>query len=178
MYKEILDFWFHELDPKMWWKKSPDLDNRIKTQFGDLHNKAAKSELFDWRNTAQGSLAEVILLDQFSRNIYRNKPQSFTFDPLALALAQTAIEKGFDKALSQAEKSFLYMPFMHSESAAIHEQAVELYTALGEPGSLDFELKHKAIIDAFGRYPHRNEILGRPSTALEIEFLKQKNSSF
>jgi uncharacterized protein (DUF924 family) len=134
--------------------------------------------LFEWRKDAHGRLAEVIVLDQFSRNMFRNSPLSFTCDSLALALAQEAISVGADKSLNQAERSFLYMPFMHSESLKIHEIATELFRDNGNKNSLDFELKHKAIIARFGRYPHRNSILGRKSTDEEIEFLKQPGSGF
>lgn len=150
----------------------------IKSRFGALHEQAKSGELSKWRETAKGSLAEIIVLDQFSRNIYRDKPESFTCDPLALVLSQIAITKGFDQDLSQAERSFVYMPYMHSESKLIHMEALKLYEALGNPDNLDFELKHKAIIDRFGRYPHRNKILGRISNAEEIEFLKRPNPGF
>lgn len=178
MYRDVLDFWFNEIEPSQWWQKDEQFDNTIRQRFGKLHAQASVGELFEWRETAQGSLAEVIVLDQFSRNIYRDKSASFASDPLALALAQFAIAKGFDKALSPTEQSFLYMPFMHSESQIIHEEAVVLFEALGNANNLDFELKHKAIIDRFGRYPHRNLILGRSSTEEELAFLQQPNSSF
>lgn len=178
MYKEIIDFWFDRIDHQKWWEKDPNFDNLINARFGDVHRRAASGELFEWRVCAQGSLAEIIVLDQFSRNIFRNKPESFLYDSLALILAQTAISRGFDFELSEEKRSFLYLPFMHSESKLIHLEAVTLYTALGNPQNLEFELKHKAIIDQFGRYPHRNEILGRISTSEELEFLKQTGSSF
>ncbi len=178
MYEEVLDFWFKELTPDLWWKKDENFDLSIKERFGALHEKAIISELFSWRKTAEGSLAEVIVLDQFSRNIYRDKPESFSCDPLALALAQTAVEKGFDQALSSSERCFLYMPFMHSESLLVHEQAVKIFESLGNKNNLEFELKHKVIIERFGRYPHRNKILGRQSTQEELAFLEQPNSGF
>ncbi|ETX11729.1 membrane protein [Marinomonas ushuaiensis DSM 15871] len=178
MYSQIIDFWFAELDPKQWWEKDFELDSMIKKRFGELHDKARRGELFQWRATAKGCLAEIIILDQFSRNIYRDKPESFASDPLALVLAQYAITKGFDIELSETERSFLYLPFMHSESKLIHLEAIKLYEALGNPSNLDFEHKHKVIIDRFGRYPHRNDILGRISSADEVEFLKQPNSRF
>lgn len=131
-----------------------------------------------WRETALGSLAEVIILDQFSRNIYRDKPESFAFDSMALALAQCAISRGLDNDLSEYQRVFLYMPYMHSESSLIHIEAVKLFSSVGIQSNLDFEYQHKAIIDRFGRYPHRNQILGRQSTEDEIEFLKQPNSGF
>ncbi|MDP2633642.1 MULTISPECIES: DUF924 family protein [unclassified Pseudoalteromonas] len=178
MYKEIIDFWFTELEPKQWWQKDTEFDQMIKSRFGKLHNQAIACELAHWRETELGSLAEIIMLDQFSRNIYRDTPTSFASDSLALALAQCAIEKGFDTQLSAQHCVFLYMPFMHSESMAIHQEAVKLFNRLGIQSNIDFEYKHKAIIDKFGRYPHRNNILKRSSTAEEIEFLKQPNSGF
>lgn len=123
-------------------------------------------------------LAEVLVLDQFSRNMYRGQAKAFACDSLALALAQTAVAKGFDLQLTEVQRSFLYMPYMHSESAVIHEQAAKLYTKLGREENLKFEYKHKQIIDTFGRYPHRNLALGRTSTAEELEFLKRPDSGF
>lgn len=178
MYKAVIDFWFTELEAKQWWQKDVQLDAMIEKRFFSLHQQATAGELFIWRETALGSLAEIIVLDQFSRNIYRNKPASFACDPFALALAQLAISKGFDVELPQIERGFLYLPFMHSESRFVHIEAVKLFESLQNLNSLDFEYTHKAIIDRFGRYPHRNAILGRASSTEEIEFLKQDNSSF
>ncbi|WP_321372187.1 DUF924 family protein [uncultured Desulfuromusa sp.] len=178
MYNEIIDFWFTELEPKQWWQKNEECDLMIQTRFGKLHNQAKAGELFRWRETSLGSLAEVIILDQFSRNIYREKPESFACDSMALALAQFAISKGLDNDLPDVQRTFLYMPFMHSESQLIHIEAVRLFQSVNIQSSLEFEYKHKAIIDRFGRYPHRNQILGRQSTEEEIEFLKQPNSGF
>jgi len=178
MYKDIIDFWFVELAPKQWWQKNLEFDSMIKDRFGMLHQQAAAGELFGWRETALGSLAEIIVLDQFSRNIYRDKPESFACDGLALELAQLAISKGFDADLPQVKRHFLYIPFMHSESSSMHIEAVKLFESLGDSNTLAFEHKHKAIIDRFGRYPHRNSILGRVSTLEEEEFLKQPGSGF
>tara|TARA_R110000868_G_scaffold268953_2_gene528316 strand:+ start:11254 stop:11796 length:543 start_codon:yes stop_codon:yes gene_type:complete len=176
--KDIITFWFSELSPKQWWQKDAQLDLAIAQRFLPCLQQAASCELFSWRNSALGRLAEVIVLDQFSRNVYRDTAQAFASDPLALALTQEAISLGCDQELSPIQRSFLYMPFMHSESAAIHEVAVTLFKANDEPENYQFELKHKAIIDRFGRYPHRNIILGRTSSAEEIDFLKQPGSSF
>ena len=118
------------------------------------------------------------MLDQFSRNLFREDPRAFAQDGLALALAQEAISLQLDQQLSPKQRSFLYLPFMHSESKLIHEFALKLFQRLGNETNLAFEKKHKVIIDHFGRYPHRNAVLGRVSTAEEIEFLKQPNSSF
>jgi uncharacterized protein (DUF924 family) len=178
MFKEIITFWFTELEPKQWWQKESAFDQMIKSRFGDLHNQAIACELVDWRESPLGSLAEIIVLDQFSRNIYRDKAASFSSDSMALTLAQCAIAKGVDTQLSPEQRVFLYMPFMHSESKVIHNEAVKLFSALGIESNIDFEYKHKAIIEKFGRYPHRNDILGRVSTPDEIEFLKQPHSGF
>ena len=178
MYREIIKFWFEEISQTQWWKKDVQFDQLIASRFLEVHGHASRCELNQWRDTADGRLAEIIVLDQFSRNIYRDSPLSFATDSLALVLAQEAIRVGADKKVSESMRSFFYMPFMHSESAVIHEEAVVLYEAYGNEGNLDFELRHKAIIDRFGRYPHRNEILGRDSTAEEVEFLSQPGSSF
>jgi len=176
MPQDILKFWFEEIDPKQWWKKDPVFDQLIIQRFSAVHARAARCELFEWRTQAGGRLAEVIVLDQFSRNMFRDTAQSFACDALALVLAQEAVAAGADQALTPSERSFLYMPYMHSESPAIHEVAVRLFRGLEK--NLEFEMKHKAIIDRFGRYPHRNAILGRTSTPEEIEFLKQPGSGF
>ena len=177
-YDDILNFWFKEIDQSAWWKKDDAFDKLIIDRFADIHTKATQGELFEWRLTPKGSLAEVIILDQFSRNMFRDTAQAFAYDGMALILSQEAITAEFDRELSAIENSFLFMPFMHSESATMHELAVALYTKNGIQSNLDFELKHKAIIDRFGRYPHRNDILGRESTAEEIAFLGEPGSSF
>ena len=178
MYEEIINFWFSELEPKQWWQKDKEFDSMISTRFGKRHSQAKAGELFLWRDSALGSLAEVIILDQFSRNMYRDKAESFASDTMALALAQCAISKGLDIDLTRTQRAFLYMPFMHSESQVIHIEAVKLFESLGNESNLSFEHKHKAIIDKFGRYPHRNHILERESTEAELEYLKQPNSGF
>jgi len=175
---EILNFWFEEIDHSLWWKKDTSFDQLIIDRFSDIHNKAIHGELIEWRQSAKGALVEIIILDQFSRNMFRDTARAFAYDGMALLLSQQALSAKYDHQLSAVENSFLYMPFMHSESALIHEAAVELYRKNGIQSNLDFELKHKAIIDRFDRYPHRNEILGRESTAEEIEFLKEEGSSF
>lgn len=177
-YQEVLNFWFETLSPKDWWEKNFELDQKIETQFGPTHEAATKGELTQWRTCAEGRLAEIIVIDQFSRNIFRNDPKSFIFDPLALCLSQWLIDSSLDLQLTTKQRVFAYLPFMHSESAEIHKQAVSLYQQLGASENLAFELKHKEIIDRFGRYPHRNQILGRQSTPEEIEFLKEPGSSF
>lgn len=177
-YTEVHRFWFEDIDPKQWWAKDEEFDELIRQRFTNVHRQAVCCELYPWRATPRGRLAEIIVLDQFSRNIFRNKPGAFANDALALALAQTAVDCGADKTLSAGEMSFLYMPYMHSESLHIHEIAMQLFAQDGLEYNFDFEKKHRAVIERFGRYPHRNEILGRQSTPEEIEYLKQPGSGF
>ena len=174
----ILHFWFTELTPKQHFTKDPALDETIRTRFGATLEAAAKCELFAWRATPEGRLAEIVVLDQFSRNVYRDTPRAFAQDALALALAQELVASGQDRSLPLAQRSFAYMPYMHSESALVHTHAVTLFSQPGMEDTLRFELRHQAIIERFGRYPHRNAILGRSSTAEELAFLNQPGSSF
>lgn len=174
----VIGFWFGELEPAQWWKKDAALDEEIILRFGAVHRMATQGELEPWRATAEGRLAEILVLDQFSRNIHRDTPRSFAFDGMALVLAQEALRLGADQQVDLEKRAFFYMPYMHSESKAVHEIAVEVFSRPGAEFNYEFELKHKAIIDRFGRYPHRNAILGRASTDEEIEFLEQPGSSF
>lgn len=178
MYNSVLAFWFEEITAKQWWVADPELDLRIQRRFGDLLVKAARAELFAWRKHARGRLAEIIVLDQFSRNIYRGTPAAFSQDLLALVLAQEAVAVNLLYQLPQAERTFLLMPYMHSESALIHVEAERLFRDHAASKNYQFELRHKAIIDRFGRYPHRNRILGRGSSAEEEAFLLQPGSRF
>lgn len=178
MYHEVINFWFKEIEPRQWWAKDDTFDKLIIDRFSTMYEQATKCELFDWRNNALGRLAEIIVLDQFSRNMFRGTAQAFAQDQVALVLSQEAISRGVDMELPPKQRSFMYLPFMHSESLLIHEQAELLYRLLGDPSSLEYELKHKRIIERFGRYPHRNKILGRASTEEEKEFLKEPGSSF
>ncbi len=175
---DVLAFWFEEIIPKQWWATSDELDRRIEARFGAFHYAAQRCELYRWRESAKGRLAEIIVLDQFSRNIYRNHPKAFAYDSLALALAQMAVAANADHELDINQRAFFYMPYMHSESLMIHEVAVALFSQPGMEANLQFELRHKEIIDRFGRYPHRNAILDRSSTPEEIDFLKTAGSSF
>jgi uncharacterized protein (DUF924 family) len=178
MYAQVIEFWFEDIESSMWWKKDDAFDARLFERFSGIHSLASRCELFEWREQPLGRLAEVIVLDQFSRNMFRDSPRAFASDALSLALSQEAIARGDDLALTAVQRSFLYMPFMHSESLKIHEVAVELFRQNGIQANLDFEFKHKEIIEKFGRYPHRNQVLGRQSTPEEIEFLAGPGSSF
>ncbi|MBX2810996.1 MAG: DUF924 domain-containing protein [Myxococcales bacterium] len=178
MYEKILTFWFDEISTEQWWIKDPEFDQLIRSRFASVHAQSIKGELYDWRYTAQGRLAEILVLDQFSRNIYRDQAQAFAADSAALVLAQEAVSLGADQTIEQDRRGFLYMPYMHSESKLIHEVAINLFVTLGIESYVQFEQKHKVIIDRFGRYPHRNDILGRVSTPQELSFLSQPGSSF
>lgn len=177
-YQEILDFWFDPKNQNWWFSQNDAFDALIEEKFKTIHQQAAHTELWSWRSSAEGRLAEIIVLDQLSRNLYRNSPLAFAQDALALALAQEAITLQLDAALPPIQRSFLYMPFMHSESKLIHQYALKLFENLGNPINLDFEQRHKVIIDRFGRYPHRNQVLGRNSSQEELDFLTQPNSHF
>ncbi|BBG59249.1 DUF924 family protein [Providencia rustigianii] len=176
--EEVLSFWFEESTPKQWFEKSEKFDITIAKRFKTLSEQASQGELAYWRSSIRGRLAEIIILDQFSRNLWRNTPRAFAQDGMALVLAQEAIKQPDYNMLTLSQRKFILMPFMHSESSFIHLQAVELFRMLGDDNTLDYEMRHKAIIDKFGRYPHRNGILNRPSTAEEVVFLQQPNSSF
>jgi uncharacterized protein (DUF924 family) len=175
---DILRFWFEEISPQQWFKKDAAFDRLCAERFGQTLLAASVGECYSWRYSPEGRLAEIIVLDQFSRNIYRDTPQAFAQDSMALALAQEAVHQGIDKVLDVEQNAFLYMPYMHSESVIVHEQAVKLFAQPGYENKYEYELRHKEIIDRFGRYPHRNSILGRTSTDEELAFLDQPGSSF
>ena len=179
MYREILDFCFKEVGSQKWFDKDIGLDEVLRAHFVDILKQAAAAEFYTWRSNPQGRLAEIIILDQFSRNIYRHNANAFAQDPMALTLAQEAVAAGtLQKLKGVDERKFLLMPYMHSESKLIHQQAEQLFKHYTNEEIYGSEIKHKVIVDRFGRYPHRNKILGRTSTVEEIEFLKQPNSSF
>lgn len=175
---QVLHFWFHEVQPAQWWAVDAEFDACITERFKALHASAAAAELSAWRHGPQGRLAEILVLDQFSRNMFRGTPAAFASDAMALVLAQEAIAAGALQALNPVERSFLLLPLMHSESAFIHAQAEPLYRQYAPTSNWEFELRHKEIIDRFGRYPHRNAILGRVSTDEELHFLTLPGSRF
>ena len=178
-YRAVLDFWFRETAPQQWFARSDAFDGIIRQRFFAVWQRAAQGELADWRGNMQGRLAEIIVLDQFSRNLFRNDARAFAQDGMALVLAQHAVAlPDFIMRLDETERQFALMPLMHSESAAIHRQADELFRRFAPPASHEFELKHKKIIDRFGRYPHRNAVLRRESTTEETTFLREESSSF
>ncbi|MGH7072702.1 MAG: DUF924 family protein [Stellaceae bacterium] len=173
--EQVLDFWFEELPDEDRWRLGKKLDQPIADRFGEIHRAAAVGELWMWRERPEGRLAEIIVLDQFSRHIFRNTPAAFTSDPLALILAQESVRSGADKIVGEDKRLFFYMPFMHSESLKIHESATGLFSKL--EGGLKYENDHKRLVERFGRYPHRNAILGRVNSPEEEEYLKD-NASF
>ena len=173
-----MHFWFRESQPEQWFKVDSAFDALIDTRFRGVHAQACRCELWAWRQTPAGRLAEIIVLDQFSRNLFRGTPAAFASDSQALTLAQEAVACGADQELEPAQRAFLYMPYMHSESRTVQVEAERLFRENGRPSNYAFALRHKAIIDRFGRYPHRNAILGRASTDEELAFLKQPGSSF
>lgn len=172
MAQQVLTFWFEETDKANWFGKSDSFDKEIADRFAHLHQQATRGELAHWRDSMTGRLAEIIVLDQFSRNLYRDDARAFAYDGMALVLAQQAITLPEFETLTPEQQAFILLPFMHSESAIIHQQAEQLFNRPGLENNYQFELKHKEIINQFGRYPHRNKVLGRISTPEELEFLK------
>lgn len=177
-WKAVLDFWFDPENRPYWFKKSEDFDRQLNERFYEIWKRGCQGLLYNWRKTLKGRLAEVIVLDQFSRNLCRGKACAFTQDTMALVLSQEAISHPGFSDLSQEERKFILMPFMHSESSGIHEQAINLFEQYADRETLDYEYRHKRIVDEFGRYPHRNEVLNRKSSEEELEFLSQPGSSF
>ena len=183
--QRILDFWFgpppHAARDE-WFRKDPLFDATIRAHFGDAVGAALGGGYADWTVQAHGALARVLLLDQFTRNIYRDTPHAFAGDALALATAAAAVDAGQDRDLDRFERSFLYLPFEHAEDVAMQARSVALFARLkdetGEVSALEWAEKHAAIVRRFGRYPHRNAILGRPSTPEELAFLQEPGSRF
>ncbi len=170
---DVLRFWFGVLKPEQWWERDDTVDQEIKTRFAPVYLRLADEVPKSWLASPQGRLAAVIVLDQFPRNMFRDDPRAYASDAAALKLAKDTIDSGDDKKLATEQRSFLYMPFQHSEDLAVQEESVELFRSLGDANQIDFAEKHKQVIDRFGRFPHRNEVLGRETTAVEKLFLKE-----
>ncbi len=184
-YDAILEFWFGprpHAERNVWFRKDPVFDAEIRTRFGATIEAALAGAFADWTATPHGALARVIVLDQFTRNVFRDTPRAFAGDAQAFATAQALVAAGQDRQLDRFERWFLYMPFEHSEDRAVQERSLALFGALaaesGEPGNAQWAEKHAAVIRRFGRFPHRNAILGRTSTAEELAFLREPGSSF
>jgi uncharacterized protein (DUF924 family) len=183
--REVLDFWFGappHVAREAWFRKDDAFDAQIRTRFGDLVGAALAGALGDWCTTAHGSLARIVLLDQFTRNVFRGTPGAFAGDDRALGTALHAVQRGFDRELDFHERWFCYLPFEHSEDAEMQQRSLELFGALasesGDAGPLDWARRHADVIRRFGRYPHRNAILGRASTSEEVAYLREPGSSF
>ena len=178
--KDVLSFWFGsgaEAKREVWFQRDPGFDAEIATRFGAAYETAAVGSLDDMAGTPRGCLALVIVLDQFPRNMFREDPRAFASDAKALEHSREAIAKGFDKSLGAFQRQFMYMPFQHSENLEDQRRSIELFAATGPEGR-DYAQRHLEIIERFGRFPHRNAVLGRVSTAEEVAFLKEPNSSF
>ena len=174
----IIKFWFEALKPKDWFRRDEMIDNKITARFGHTYEQLKAGVPGNWLASARGFLAAILVLDQFPRNMFRDSPSAFVTDTSALALAERAIAAGHDMKLPPEQRAFIYMPFQHSEDAAEQARSIELFTKLGNPLNLDFALRHQAIIERFGRFPHRNEVRGRRSTEEELAFLQEPGSSF
>ncbi|MGF1499188.1 MAG: DUF924 family protein [Elainellaceae cyanobacterium] len=189
---DILTFWFgnpatddtrYQARRKIWFRKSPEVDQAVRDRFWLTYEAASHGDLNHWSATPEGSLALVLLLDQFPRHLFRKDPRAFATDAEALSVARQAIARGFDQALPPIQRLFLYFPLEHCEDAIAQQQAVDLFGHLVAhhpefADALDYAIRHRAVIEQFGRFPHRNAILGRPSTPAETEFLRQPGSSF
>lgn len=174
--EEIIAYWYSPEVNQQWFAATAQLDAEIKAHFESLWQAASSGELDHWRTSPRGCLALVILLDQFPLNMYRNRPESFSTEAKSIEVARYAIEKGFDQALQPQHKAFLYMPFMHSEKLSDQDLSVKLYTEAGLKDNQHFAEHHRDLIRRFGRFPHRNRILGRISTGAEIEYLKSEQA--
>lgn len=178
--QEIIHFWFVETDSALWFQKNEDFDALIRQRFLSIHDQA-KDGLYDpWGDDAQGALALCIVLDQFSRNMFRGTSKAFETDSKALSIAKQAVNKGLDQALTPEQKTFLYLPFEHSENLEDQKRSVKLFEGMKEiqPVTYDYALQHLKVIEKFGRFPHRNAALGRKNTPEEDQYLEQPGSGF
>lgn len=175
----VLKFWFEECTPSNWFQKDADFDARLKEKFEPLITRALAGQLDEWSAQPDGCLALILLLDQFTRNIYRDTPRAFSGDEFALVLSLRAVSEGWvENAKTEAERQFYLMPMMHSEDIDIQDKSLDLFKKYTNDHVYDYAIRHRDIVARFGHFPHRNAILGRPSTAEEVEFLTQPGSSF
>ncbi|NNC48087.1 MAG: DUF924 domain-containing protein [Sphingomonas sp.] len=170
--QDLIDYWFEEVGEAGWWKKDPALDEEIRARYGELRQHVIETKAEEWRKGPRRILAAIIMLDQFSRNLNRGSAEAFAQDPLARRLTRRAIEKGWDQKLEPRYRHFLYMPLMHSESMSDQDESVRLFDALSEDGRDKFAHLHRDQIETFGRFPGRNEALGRESTSAERQALE------
>lgn len=171
--QEVLTFWFEGHSADDWFSAGQAFDEAVRRDFAHLHSAGEACALYAWRASVEGRLAEIIVLDQFSRQLYRGQARAFASDPLALALAQEVVARGEDKQLSDIQRQFLYMPYMHSENLSIHDEAARLFAQLPDAYGASFEAAHRSVIERFGRYPHRNGALGRKSSATELAYIAE-----
>ena len=176
--EEILNFWFKECKPELWFKKNEDFDQIIENRFSSVIEDAIAGKLGSWGESESGCLALIILLDQFTRNVFRDTPRAFAVDERALALSQLCCNKDYLTNPEIQRRQFMLMPMKHSENLAVQDAALPLFKKYALRKDYDYAEKHRDIIVRFGRFPHRNVILGRKSTNEELEFLKQPGSSF
>lgn len=174
----VLLFWFETLRPEDWYRSDPGLDDFVRDKLGGLHDVGVRGDLAHWQETPAGALALIILLDQVPRNIHRGSPRSFASDQMARDVLAGALAEGRDKLLTRRKRVFLYLPLMHSEDLAEQDRSVALFTALGIEKNLDYAIRHREVIQKFGRFPHRNAVLGRKSTAGEEEYLAEPGAGF
>jgi uncharacterized protein (DUF924 family) len=175
---EVLKFWFTETASESWFTKDPAFDEAIRARFLNLHEALVCCEDQSLVSDARIALAAVLVLDQMSRNMFRDTPKAYAADPRALWIAQEAIARGYEAGLTKDERMFLYLPFTHCEDSRAQARCVELMATLNDPDLDKWAQAHQVVVDRFGRFPHRNRILGRTSTAEEAEFLKLPGSSF
>jgi len=175
-YNEILEYWYSDKVSKQWFSSTPELDQEIKEKYESLWESGLNGELDGWKSTAEGCLALIILLDQFPLNMYRGQANSFESEKKAIEIALYAIDKGFDKKIAIDKLSFMYVPFMHSEKLEHQNLSVKLFLNNNLTNNLRFAEHHREIVKKFGRFPHRNQTLGRESTELEIEYLNSKEA--
>jgi uncharacterized protein (DUF924 family) len=176
MEQELIDFWFSDEVSKLWYNATPDFDRLLRERYLDLWQQASRGELDHWGESALGSLALVILLDQFPLNMFRGSAQSYSSEARSREVARAAIDRGFDGELPAGQCSFLYMPFMHSEDIEDQRLAIKLFSQPGLESNLRFAKHHHDIVDKFGRFPHRNDALGRDNSDAEIEYLNSKQA--
>lgn len=176
-WKEVLDFWFNPEHVPLHFDENEEFDNKIRDEFLETWKAASECLLVEWRKNIKGRLAEIIVLDQFSRNLFRNDIRTYTQDKMAIALSQEAVSSPEYDSLTTDEKRFILLPFMHSESLKLHDWAKEHFERIDE-GTLYFENLHRAVLEKFGRYPYQNEDLGRVSTPEELAYLEEKNGNF
>ena len=174
----VLTFWFVTHNEDDWFGAKPEFDAELARSFTAAHAWVAAGNATAWRTSPSGRLAEIIVLDQFSRQLFRQRPEAFATDPLALSLAREPVATGADLTLEPRRHMFIYLPYMHSEDLAVHAEAAPLFAAFGDEKFSDFERRHIETLQRFGRYPYRNDALGRPSTPEELDYIKSGNGMF